>query len=248
MRALLLLLVLSGASEFDMLSAQLHLETGNAFLQQGLLEQAEQEFRLALDAGVDCHEALLGLGKIYRACSSADRASEYFTEFITASPDDYRGYYEMASMMLETGRADSAVFMADSAFLRAPTNPDIWLLSGRAAIASGDTTGAERWYTRCLSDPGSAGLQSLILLGTLYRATDRSVESRELLLPASRAGYAPACWGLAMVYLSWNDYMRTVDSIQRYLALDPEGVYADSAIMVLESLAESGEYIVPDWN
>lgn len=248
MTVLLLLLALSGASEFDRLSAELHLETGNAFLQQGLLEQAEQEFSLALDAGVECHAALLGLGKVYRACSSTDRATEYFMAFITASPDDYRGYYEMASMMLETGGADSALFMADSAFMRAPTNPDIWLLSGRAAMAAGDTTVAERWLTRCLSDPGSVGLQSLILLGTLYRATDRSVESRELLLPASQAGYAPACWGLAMVYLSWNDYMRAVDSIQRYLTLDPEGVYADSAIMVLETLAESGEYIVPDWD
>jgi tetratricopeptide (TPR) repeat protein len=245
--ALLLLLCLVLQSEdFDELSAQLHLETGNAFLQQGLLEQAEHEFHLALEAREDCHSALLGLGRVYTAYSSYERAAEYFRDFVAVSPDDYRGYYELACLMLDTGRPDSAFMMTDSAFVRAPTNPDVWLLSGRTALASADTVAAERWFIRGLQDPGAVGLESRMLLGSVYRATGRSVESRELLLPAAQAGYAPAWWGLAMGYLSWNDYMRAVDAIQNYLGLAPGGVYADSAFLVLQALAESGDFIVPD--
>jgi tetratricopeptide (TPR) repeat protein len=243
---LLLLCALSRSDSFDEQSAQLHLETGNAFLQQGLIEQAEHEFRLALEAREDCWSALLGLGRVYVACSSFERAGDYFRSFIESSPEDYRGYYELACLMLETGRPDSAFMMTDSAFVRAPTNPDLWLLSGRTALASGDTVAAEQWFVRGLQDPGGIGLESRMLLGSLYRATGRSVESRELLLPAAQAGYAPAWWGLAMGYLSWNDYMRAVDAIESYLDLAPGGIYADSAILVLQSLAESGEFIVPD--
>jgi len=243
---LLILSVLAGSDEFDLLSAQLHIETGDALLQQGLLEQAEQEFRYALDAVPDCPSAILGLGRVYAACSSIGTAEEFFREFITLAPDDYRGYYELSVLMLGTGRPDSAFAMSDSAFVRAPGNPDVWMLSGRTAIAAADTLAAERWFLRGLQDPGPVGLESRTLLATLYRATGRSTEARELLLPAAQSGYAPAWWGLAMVYLSWNDFMRGVDAIGNYLTLAPEGAYADSAVLVLQALAESGDYIAPD--
>lgn len=246
MEILLLLCALSQSDTFEELSAELHLETGNAFLQQGLLEQAEHEFHLALEANGDCHSALLGLGRVYAACSSFERASSCFRSFVEAEPEDYRGYYELACLLLETGSPDSAFMMTDSAFVRAPTNPELWLLSGRAALAAGDSAGAEQWFVRGLQDAGGVGLSSRILLATLYRATGRSVESRELLLPAAQAGYAPAWWGLAMGYLSWNDYMRAVDAIESYLSLAPGGIWADSALLVLEALAESGEFILPD--
>ena len=232
--------------DMDELSAQLHLETGNALLQQGLLEQAEAEFNLALDYSDECDPALLGLGLVYRAFRSWDRAADHFRYFIDASPDDYRGYYEMASLYMDTGHPDSALIMADSAYLRAPMDPVVWIMNGRAGLAAGDTLAAERWFARCTHSAGDISLESTMLLADIYRLTARGVDAREILLTPAASGYSPALWGLARVYLDWGDYMRAVDAIERYLMLSPEGPYADSALLVLRDLAASGDYIPRD--
>lgn len=228
---------------FDELSAQLHLETGNAYLSQGLPGQAEEEFLLALEISEDCYPALLGLGKVHLVLSSWNSAEEYFRLYTETCPEDYRGYYELSNLLLMIDIPDYALIMADSAFLRAPTNPEIWLLSGKAELAAGDTVSAEMWFNKSMQSSGSIGIESLILLASVYRSTSRGAEARELLLPLAGSGYAPAYWGLAKVYLTWDDYMRTVDAINNYMLLSPNGPYADSAIMLLEELGESGNYI-----
>lgn len=243
MHVICILCLFSQSIHFDEASAQLHLDTGMAFLSQGLLEQAEEEFNLALEIRDDYYLAILGLGDVYSIRSSWNKATEYFTQYIEACPEDYRGYYKLSNMFLEINIPDSARIMADSAFLRAPTNPEIWLLIGKAEIAAGDTALAEMWFTKGINTPCSTSIESLILLASVYRCTSRGIEARELLLPVAESGYAPAYWGLVQVYLTWGDYMRAEDAINNYLRLSPDGPYADSAILVLEELGESGVYI-----
>jgi tetratricopeptide (TPR) repeat protein len=229
--------------DIDDLSAQLHLDTGRAFMQQGLLEQAEEEFREALEISEEYHEAVLGLGMISMLRESWDPATDYFRQYISACPDDYRGFYELAKLYLETGKPDSAALMSDSAFARAPSNPQIWLLSGKALYELEEMDSAETWFSRGFQDQGETAMESLVLLAAVYRRTSRGSEARELLLPAVENGYSPACWELAKVYLEWEDYLRAGDAIDRYLMLSPAGYYADSALLVLEELGESGSYI-----
>lgn len=240
---ILILCLLSQTMNIDELSAQLHLETGNAYLQQGLLGQAEEEFLTALELCEDCHLAILGLGELYFKRSSLSRASGYFREYIEIQPLDYRGYFGLSRLYLWLDSPDSALIMADSAFLRSPTTPEIWLLSGKAELLTGDTLSAELWFVKGISAPGSTGLESLVLLASIYRTTERGAEARELLLPVVDLDFAPACWELAKVYLGWKDYMRASDAISHYLRLSPSGIYADSAFLVLDELGESGAFI-----
>lgn len=243
MAAFLSVMLLFGSMDLDELAANLHLETGMALLQQGLLEQAEHEFMEALEIGDGYHSALLGLGMINFRRSSWSAAADYFHRYIQARPDDHRGYQELGVLYLRTGRADSARMMSDSAFVRSPSIPSIWLLCGKVQLELGDLTSAADWFSRGMLDGGSTSLESLVLLASVYRRTDRGQEARELLIPAVERGYAPACWELARVYLEWNDYMRATDAIQKYLMLSPSGHYADSAALVLQELGESGEYM-----
>ncbi len=229
--------------DFNELSAQLHFDTGMAYMQQGLLEQAEEEFQMTLEIGGDYHSALLGLGMIHAMRQSWDRAAYYFRLYIDTCPNDYRGFYELSKLYLETAKPDSAAFMSDSAFIRAPTTPDIWLQCGRAWLELGEMDSAEMWFSKGVQCQGSTALESLVLLASVYRRTSRGAEAREILLPVVETGYAPACWELVKVYLGWKDYLRAGDAINRYLMLSPEGYYADSALLVLEELGESGQYI-----
>lgn len=243
MTVFLSVLLLFGSMDLDELSASLHLETGMALLQQGLLERAEQEFMEALEIGDEYHSALLGLGMVNFRRSSWIAAADYFRRYIQARPDDHRGYQELAVLYLRTGRTDSARIMSDSAFIRSPTIPSIWLLCGKVQLELGDMASAADWFSRGMLDGGSTSLESLVLLASVYRRTNRGHEARELLIPAVEQGYAPACWELARIYLGWNDYMRATDAIQRYLMLSPSGYYADSAALVLQELGEAGEYM-----
>lgn len=243
MHIFIILCLIPNSIDIDDLSAQLHLDTGMAFMQQGLLEQAEEEFQRTLDLSEDYHTAVLGLGMIHAMRSSWNRASDFFWQYIEACPDDYRGYYELSKLFLITGIPDSAAIMSDNAFILAPTNPDIWLQSGKSWLELGDMDSAEMWFAKGTQHQGSTTLESLVLLASVYRRTSRSAEAREILIPAVNAGYAPACWELARVYLEWKDYLRAGDAINRYLLLSPCGYYADSALLVLEELGESGEYI-----
>lgn len=243
MEIFIILCLIPLSIDIDDLSAQLHLDTGFAYMQQGLLEQAEEEFRQTLELNGDYHTAVLGLGMIHAMWQSWDRATDYFKQYMDTCPDDYRGFFELSKLYLETGKPDLAALMSDSAFIRAPTNPSIWLQSGRARLELGEMDSAEMWFAKGVQSQGSTHLESLVLLASVYRRTSRGSEAREFLLPAVEAGYAPASWELARVYLGWGDYLRAGDAISRYLMLSPEGYYADSALLVLEELGESGEYI-----
>jgi len=243
MHAVLLVLVLPLAMDVEGLEAELHLETGMALLHQGLLDQAEEEFSSALELGEEYTDALLGLGLVNLGRESWTAASEYLRRFIEVCPADHRGYLEMAGLYLLTGKADSAAIMADSAFMRAPTKPSIWLLCGKVSLAVERLDEAEMWFSRGVDHGGETSMESLVLLASVYRRTQRGQEARDILMPAVDNGYAPASWELAKVYLGWDDYLRAGDAIRRYLLLSPRGVYSDSARLVLEELGESGEYM-----
>ena len=243
MHIFLILCLIPLTIDIDDLSAKLHLDTGMAYMQQGLLEQAEEEFHKTLELCEEYHTALLGLGMINAIRQSWEIAADYFGQYIEICPDDYRGYFELSKLYLETGKPDSAAFMSDSAFVRSPGTPSIWLQSGKAWLELGEMERAEMWFSRGAANEESIDMESLVLLASVYRRTSRGADAREILLRAVETGYAPASWELAKLYLGWRDYLRAGDAINRYLMLSPNGYYADSALLVLEELGESGQYI-----
>ncbi len=239
-----LIVLITLSMNMDELSASLHLETGMAYLNQGLPEQAEEEFNTVLDIGDDFPEAILGLGLVDVKRGSFESAAEHFRQYMETCPDDYRGYLELAKLFLETGKPDSAAPLAETAFDLSPGEPPVWMICGKINMELDDPLAAEHWFERGVSlGGGDSAMDFTVLLARVYRLTGRSQEARNLLLPAVEAGYAPACWELVKVYLEWEDYLRAGDAIKRYLFLEPEGTFADSAILVLEELGESGRYM-----
>ncbi len=242
MFVVVLILLISGTSEMEEELAQLHLETGMAYLNQGLVEQAELEFTESLKLCPDLAEAILGLGLVYMSRESWNPAGSYFLEYITLCPDNYLGYEKLAELLLLKNCPVEAAAMADSAFNKAPTISSIWLLNGKISIANADTTAAEFWFTKCLEDSDTF-FEVSVLLASIYMNTSREHEARNILFPAAEADYSPALWGLAKIYLQWSDYQRAVTALNQYLYLAPVGIHADSCRIVLDDLAESGKYI-----
>jgi tetratricopeptide (TPR) repeat protein len=244
--ATLFLLLLAGDMNTDLLSAEMHCEMGMAFVEQGLCDRAEQEFGIALDCVEDYPDAFFGLGMVFTIRGSLDEAEEYFLSFMEAEPEDYRGPLELSRLYLTRSDAVEALDMATWAHSLSPDDPDIWMQLAGAAAAAGDTTLSETWLTRTIDDGGILEPEARVMLAGLYRCRELDTEAREILLPATQREYPPALWMLSGIYLGWGDNMRAVDAIRKYLSLAPCGEMADSAAMVLEELAETGDYIPPE--
>ncbi|MBN1433799.1 tetratricopeptide repeat protein [Candidatus Fermentibacterales bacterium] len=230
----------------EQLTLELRCETGRAYLQQGLLEQARTEFLSALEIDPGCGEALLGMGRAYCQQGNYPSAETYYRRFLELYPEDPRGVEELSGLLTMTGRFTEALDSVEGALELDPSSPALWLIRAEAALGSGDTLLAEQSLGRLVDSGGQEELEARVMLSSVLRVRDEGAAGRDLLMPAIAAGYAPAFAELARIYLGWGDYMRAVDAINSYLMISPGGEWADSASMILEELARAGEYIPPD--
>ena len=239
-------LVGSTGMSVQQLTIDLRCETGRAYMEQQLYEQARNEFLSALEIDPGCGEAILGVGTTYYLQGSLETAEVYFRSFLELQPGDLRGWLMLTRLLNEASRFDAALEVLDQALSLDPSGQELWLLRSRAALGSGDTLTAEQSLQRLLSTGNEYELEARVLLASVFRSRDLDADARELLLPAIAVGYPPAYSGLARVYLKWGDYMRAADAITTYLSLSPGGEWADSARILLERMAATGDYIPPE--
>lgn len=240
--ALLLTVTLAGI-DLDAESARLHLDTGLAYMQQGLLEQAVEELETTLELDPGCHEAHLALGRLRSRMGDPVSAEERLLRFCELAPEDYRGPLALTRLYLGTGRSAEALQQAETALTLRPTSEHVWLELARAEELCGDTSAAMAWLSRVVEESEELEHEARVRKAALLRGAGRLRQARSVLLPASADDNAAAVWGLARVYMAWEDWMRASDAIRRYLRLEPAGRWSDSARMELRRFSEEGLYI-----
>ncbi len=233
---LIISLMLSGM-DIGNLSADLHIETGMAYISQGLPDKAMGEFVAALEISEDASEAHLGLARIAVINCSYATAEEEFSLYMTMEPDDYRAPLEMAEILLElSGRTYDALEYAETALELAPLNARCWMILAGVEGKLGNTEEAVSWYSRIIIEDPELAHEARVQMGSLLFQEGDLYGAREILLPAALAGVAEAHHFLALIYLEQNDNLRAIDSINRYLYIEPNGLWADSARECLELL------------
>ncbi|HEY6348768.1 MAG TPA: aspartyl protease family protein [Candidatus Angelobacter sp.] len=80
-------------------SALAHAMRGAVYFREGLLAEAENQYRAALKQDEKCERAWLGMGKIFAAVSRQDQARESFTKAHTLDPDDGDAWYHWAVLL-----------------------------------------------------------------------------------------------------------------------------------------------------
>ncbi len=229
-------------SGFRQALVDLRCETGSAFLQQGLLEEAESEFREALDLDPLCNGAILGLGRIYSVRGAWESAESYLRQYVEAVPDDPDGLLELARLLSSTDRHAEACLLARSSAEISTHDGEAWLVCGAAALAASDTAQASFALGRAIETGGRPALEAAVLMSGLLLSRARTEEAVSLLASASDAGYAPASYRLGRLYISWGDFARGSALVNHALSLEPSASFADSARIILDGLAESGCY------
>lgn len=223
--------------DVDLLSADLHVETGMAYIEQGLADKAVGEFNRALEITEDAHEAHLGLARIAVINCSWSTAEEEYLIYMNLRPDNYQAPLEMAKMLLSVyGRYPDALTLAETALSLAPLNGECWLVLADAESKLGNIEVAVTWYTRTIVENAELADEARVRMGSLLFQHGNLSEAREVLLPAASSGNAEANHILAVLYMEQNDDLRAMDSINRYLYIEPNGLWADSARMCLEEL------------
>jgi Flp pilus assembly protein TadD len=237
---LLLLSIVLASVSIDEALVRLRCETGEAYFEQGLLEEAESEFRDALRLEPGCMAATLGLGRVYRIREAWEQSEVYLRQYNDSLPSDPDGQIELALLLLETGRPAEAAGFARGAAEGASTDGEAWLLSGTAALAASDTSSARLSLGRALDLGGTAALDAAVMIASMDIARGLEEDAQALLQWAVDADHAPACFKLGRLYVSWGDLVRGSALLERSLFLSPSGAYADSCRLMIQDLAASG--------
>jgi tetratricopeptide (TPR) repeat protein len=87
-------------------AAILHAGRGDVYFRQGLLTEAETEYRAGLELDKNCARAALGLGKVYSAVADSEHAKEYFAKAHELDPDDGDALYRWAVLLAYPQSAD----------------------------------------------------------------------------------------------------------------------------------------------
>ncbi|MCP4647624.1 MAG: tetratricopeptide repeat protein [bacterium] len=236
----LMIVLLIAGIDVETLTAELHVETGMAYIDQGLSEKALGEFTTALEISELAWEAHLGLARIAVINNSWTTAEEEYATYMNLEPDDYRAPLEMAEMLLLLrGRSVVALEYAEIALSLAPLNGICWLVMADSESGVGNTVEAISWYTRIIVENEELAEEARVRLGMLLFRDGNLAEAREILLPAANSGKNSAHKILALIYMEQNDALRAIDSINRYLYLEPNGLWADSARACLEELSST---------
>lgn len=234
---LLLLTLFSSGINVEILTAELHIETGMAYLSQGLPDRAFAEFQTALDITDNATEAYLGLARVATINQSFLVAEEHYKHYIETNPTNYLAPLELSKMLLLTNlRSIEALDYANSALELAPLNGECWLVIADAEARLHNNEAAISWYTRLIIENEELADTSRVKLGKLYFEEGDLQKAREILLGTERIG---AYRLLALIYLEQNDNLRAIDNINKYLFLNPNGSWADSARTYLDELSQA---------
>jgi tetratricopeptide (TPR) repeat protein len=223
--------------DVDLVTADLHVETGMAYISQGLIDEAFGEFTTALELSENAVEAHLGLARVAVINCSWDNAVSEYETYMNLKRNDFRAPLELSEMLLSLrGRAVDALDYAEVALALAPLNSRCWMSVAEAEGSLGNTEEAIRWYTRVIIEDELLAGDARVKMGSLLLQQGDLSEAREVLLPAATGGISEAHHLLALIYMEQNDDLRAIDSINRYLYLEPNGLWADSARTCMEEL------------
>jgi tetratricopeptide (TPR) repeat protein len=115
------------------------------------MEDAEKEYQEALRLRPALPEAHLALGEVYAGAFQWPKAEEQFRIQVKLQPGNAEAAYRLGEALLEEGKAHEARAELVRADRLLPDMPETLYSLGKAASLEGDTTTAEKVWTKLLS-------------------------------------------------------------------------------------------------
>jgi tetratricopeptide (TPR) repeat protein len=158
-------------------SAEAHYNLGNAFLQQGQMDEAMAQYQKALAIKPDYAEAHNNLGNVFIHQERVEEAIAHFQKALTIKPDYADAHNNLGSAFLQQGRLDEAIAHYQKALAVNPAAADVHNHLGNTLIQQGRTAEALSHYQKALAiKPDDADVQNKLawLLATSPEASLRN--------------------------------------------------------------------------
>lgn len=180
--------------------AEAHASSGLAHLVCEEFEQAEQEFKTAIDLNPALFEAYYYFARTRFHQGDMVAAAELFAKAASVNPEDYQSRFLRVQILRGAGRVDEAAVEARQAIevvaRHLEWNPDdvrALQLGAGSLVLLGDTERAERWLSRSLEiDPDDPIL--LYNVACNYATLNRIEESLDCLERAVEKGTISKDW------------------------------------------------------
>jgi len=144
------------------------------------MEDAEKEYQEALRLRPALPEAHLALGEVYAGAFQWPKAEEQFRIQVKLQPGNAEAAYRLGEALLEEGKAHEARAELVRADRLLPDMPETLYSLGKAASLEGDTTTAEKVWTKLLSieKQSSLAAQAHFGLAAIYRKQGKTAEAQ----------------------------------------------------------------------
>jgi tetratricopeptide (TPR) repeat protein len=206
---------------------------GDAYLAKKSLQQAEDNYLLALEGRLDNAEALFGLAQISRVKGEAREAGIYLNRVTTLAADSRSPefLYKFALEALRVGMFDEAKSALERSLELRPKEPAYLLALGIAWLRKGDLFEAEKLFRRLLEiQPGNA--QGQLHLGYVLLNQKKYSEARLWLEKSARPGVAipEVFYYLGLVAQEQNDDARAIVLFEKAVQKLPSYAHARIAL------------------
>ncbi len=161
-------------------SARAHQAMAENYFVLRRMQDAEKEYGEALRLRPGLPEAHLALGEVYAGAFQWPKAEEEFRMQAKLQPGNAEAAYRLGEALLEQGKAHEARTELLRADHLMPEMPETLYSLGKAASLEGDTTAAEKAWTKLLSieKQSSLAAQAHFGLAGIYRKQGKIAEAK----------------------------------------------------------------------
>ena len=167
-------LVCQGAA--SCIGAESQLLQATRALERENLAEAEQILTQVKVSHPECHEVVLGLGRLRAAQGDAFSAQKLLSLYTELAPKDAKGYHYLAHFLFSQGDYRRSDALSERALSFDPDYPEALTLRGQILVIKGQAATAQELLEKaCKLAPGN--VEALFQLGSLYDRNKRHVEA-----------------------------------------------------------------------
>ncbi|MFY9742813.1 MAG: tetratricopeptide repeat protein [Candidatus Sulfotelmatobacter sp.] len=162
-------------------SARAHQAMAENYFVLRRMQDAEKEYKEALHLRPGLPEAHLALGEVYAGGFQWPQAEEQFRIQVKLQPGNAEAAYRLGQALLEQGKAHEARAELVRADRLMPNMPETLYSLGKAASLEGDTSAAEKAWTKLLSieKQSSLAAQAHFGLAAIYRKQGKTEQAKQ---------------------------------------------------------------------
>jgi len=221
----------SGTARAPGMSSRAHFEAGADFLGRGLLDDAEREFRLALEADPNDQDALAGLGRVQVERGQYSDAVEILERATRVSSQRVSAYRTLGDAHMALGETEEAATAYRQAVALTPDNVSLRLALAHALMEVGDYNEASsicRATFRYVKNHPDREAEVYCQLGDVYSREGKQAEAISSLYKAMELNPRDPeiTRTLATIAVRGGLYAEAAAACQRVLQLAPLDIAA----------------------